>query len=45
MPSIPLEPINNLNTTASSTYWLRNGAFLKLKMPKLVIMYKAGVSM
>lgn len=35
-----LSQINNPNTTASSTYWLRNGAFLKLKNAEIGYTYK-----
>lgn len=35
-----LSKIDNPNTTASSTYWLRNGAFLKLKNAEIGYTYK-----
>lgn len=35
-----LSQITNPNTTAASTYWLRNGAFLKLKNAEIGYTYK-----
>ena len=35
-----LSKLDNPNTTASSTFWLRNGAFLKLKNAEIGYTYK-----